>query len=79
MFGKNDNSKRRATGRRTWPVRKFRLGDEPSDDLSDVTTAEDRLRMMWELTVDAWALSGERIPDYDRGAAPVRKFLRRVS
>jgi len=32
--------------RGSWPVRKFRLGSEPSDDLSDSTTAEERLEMI---------------------------------
>jgi len=79
MPGSNDRAKRRASARRHWPVRKYRLGEEPSDDLSDATTAEERLQMVWRLTVDAWALSGKRLPDYDRSTAPVRKFLRRVS
>ncbi len=74
-----DKAKRRALARRYWSVRKYRLGEEPSDDLSDTTTAEERLQMMWRLTVDAWALSGKRLPDYDRSKAPVHKFLRRVS
>jgi hypothetical protein len=79
MSKSNDGSKRRASARIDWPVRKYRLGEEPSDDLRDTTTAEERLQMMWQLAVDAWASSGKRLPDYDRGAAPVRKFLRRVS
>jgi hypothetical protein len=69
----------RASARGKWPVRKYRLGNEPSDDLRDATTAEERLQMMWPLTVDAWAVSGKQLPDYDRSAAPVRKFMRRVS
>jgi hypothetical protein len=71
--------KGRASARSKWPVRKYRLGNEPSDDLRDATTAEERLQMMWPLTVDAWAMSGKQLPEYDRSAAPVRKFMRRVS
>ena len=71
--------KRRASARSKWPVRKYCLGNEPSDDLRDATTAEERLQMMWPLTVDAWAVSGKQLPDYHRSAAPVRKFMRRVS
>ncbi len=65
-----------ASGRRGWIVRKYALGHEPGDDLSASTTAEERLAMMWPLAVEAWALSGAGIPDYDRRAAPVRKFRR---
>jgi hypothetical protein len=51
------------------------LGAEPSDDLSGTTTAEERLAMMWPLALEAWALSGRPIPDYERSAAPVRRRL----
>lgn len=66
----------RAAARKSWPVRKHRLGDEPSDDLSATTTAEQRLEMMWPLALEAWSLSGRPLPDYARSAAPVRRFRR---
>jgi hypothetical protein len=55
-----------------WPVRKFRLGEEPSDDLSATTTAEERLAMMWPLALEAWSLTGKPLADYARSEAPVR-------
>lgn len=55
--------------RQSWRVRKYRLGSEPSEDLSDSTTAEQRLEMMWPLALEAWALSGEPLPDYLRSEA----------
>ena len=58
--------------RHRWPVQKYRLGHEPGDDLSGTTTAEERLAMMWPLTLEAWALAGLEIPTYDRGEAVVR-------
>jgi len=58
--------------RRSWPVRVFRPGEEPSDDLSDVTTPEERLAMMWPLAQEAWSLAGIPLPDYDRRSAPIR-------
>lgn len=70
---------RRASARKAWPVRKHRLGEEPSDDLSDLTTAEERLAMMWPLSLEAWTLTGKPLPEYDRSQAPVRRFLRQVS
>lgn len=61
------------TDRSSWPVRTFRLGEEPGDDLSASTTPEERLGMMWRLARDAWASSGNPIPDYSREETPVRK------
>ena len=69
----------RAAARRSWPIRKHRLGEEPSDDLSDSTTAEERLQMMWQLALDAWSLTDRPIPDYNRKEAPVRKMRRKAS
>jgi len=79
MSEAHDGSARRASARRAWPVRKYRLGEEPSDDLGDVTSAEERLEMMGQLTLEAWTLAGKPLPDYDRSEAPVRKFMRKVS
>lgn len=62
----------RAARRATWPVRCYRLGEEPGDDLSATTTAAERLAMMWPLAVDAWASAGIPIPDYPRHLAPAR-------
>jgi hypothetical protein len=67
----------RAEARKSWPVRVYRLGDEPSEDLSAVTTAAQRLEMMWPLALDAWSLSGRAMPDYPRERTPVRVVWRR--
>jgi hypothetical protein len=53
-------------------VRVFRLGEEPRDDLSETTTAEERLRILRELTERAWALGGRPAPSYSRDRLPVR-------
>ncbi len=58
--------------RSLWPVRRFTLATQPPEDLSGETTAEQRLEMMWPLALDAWTLAGWPLPDYPRGAAPVR-------
>ena len=63
---------RRAAKRRDWPVARYRLGEEPGEDLSGSTTAEERLAMMWELAQEAWLLSGKPFPEYERGNAPGR-------
>jgi hypothetical protein len=57
-------------------VRLVALGAEPRDDLNRFTTPEERLAMVWALTVEAWALGGRPMPAYPRTAAPVR--LRRL-
>jgi hypothetical protein len=64
--------KARAAARRSWPIRAYRLGEEPDDDLSATTTATERLEMMWPLAVDAWTSSGRPIPDYPRHQTPIR-------
>ena len=62
----------RRASRAQWPVRKFRLAEEPGPDLSATTTASERLAMMWPLARDAWTLAGRAIPDYPRDRMPVR-------
>ena len=58
--------------RKDWPIRVYRLGEEPPDDLRATTTAAERLAMVWELTLDAWELAGREIPNYPREEAPIR-------
>jgi len=67
-----DESDARAVARASWPVRRFRLGDEPREDLSASTTPEERLEMMETLTREAWVLTGRPFPDYRRDQSPVR-------
>ena len=71
-----ESGKTGAGPRKEWAVRKYALGHEPGDDLSSSTTPEERLAMMWSLALDAWALTGAVVPNYERRAAPVRKFRR---
>jgi hypothetical protein len=59
------------TSRETWPVRRYRLGEEPADDLTRTTTAEERLEMVETLSVEAWALTGKPFPAYARHEIPV--------
>ena len=62
----------RRAARAYWPVRKFRLEEEPGPDLSATTTADERLAMMWPLAREAWTLAGRPIPDYPRHRMPVQ-------
>lgn len=68
----SEEAARRAQARASWPIARYRLGEEPDEDLSGVTTAAQRLTMMWELARTAWELSGREIPAYDRRHAPGR-------
>ena len=70
----NDADDRRRAARARWPVRRFRLGEEPPDDLSEVTTATERIAMMWALAEEAWRISGRPWPAYDRRSIPARLF-----
>ena len=54
------------------PVRVYRLGAEPRDDLSDTTTVSQRLEILRELTERAWRLTGRPFPTYKRHDIPVR-------
>lgn len=58
--------------RASWPVRRFRLGDEPSEDLSSTTTAEERIAMMWPLALDAFSIEASGSDRSPRSLWPVR-------
>jgi hypothetical protein len=66
-----DEQRKRAAQRASWPIRRFALGEE-TDDLSAVTTATERIAMMWPLALEAWNLAGLPIPDYTRETMPGR-------
>ena len=53
---------------------RYRLGEEPSDDLSEQTTAAERIAMMWPLAEAAWRMAGRALPTYDRSCLPARLF-----
>ena len=64
----------RRAARAGWPIAVYKLGSEPSDDLSEVTTAAERVAMMAELAESAWRLAGRPMPDYDRQNIPGRVY-----
>ncbi len=66
-----DERLERADGRRDWPVRRQTLGNG-SEDLSEQTSATERIAMMWPLALEAWELAGLPIPVYKRADAPSR-------
>jgi hypothetical protein len=76
MDASDDARRKRALERAQWPVRKYALGQEPEDDLSALTCGE-RVAMVWQLTLDAWATMGAEIPDYSRSEMPGKVVRRR--
>ena len=57
-------------------VRKYRLGEEPSDDISDSTTVDERFAMVWVLSERMWSWAGRPFPTYERAQMPVRLVRR---
>jgi hypothetical protein len=54
------------------PVRVYRLGEEPTDDLSGSTTPAERFEMVALLTARMLEFSGQRLPTYSRREMPMR-------
>jgi hypothetical protein len=71
---RGDDFETRRNARSGWPVRSYRTGQEPGDDISGDTTPEERLAMVWPLTLEAWRVAGRSLPDYDRAHMPARFF-----
>lgn len=53
-------------------MRIYRLGEEPGDNLSDVTSPSQRVEMVWELSARMWELTGKPVPAYTREQIPIR-------
>ncbi len=72
MANTDEERRARAAHRGSWPIRRYALGMEPGDNLSATTTPEERLAMVWTLTIDAWAMMGRELPSYARSEMPGR-------
>lgn len=72
MHGMADRQSRSAQ-RSQWSVRIVRgvVGKHEAAALEE-TSPEQRLAMMWELVVQAWALADRPLPEYSRHETPVR-------
>ena len=57
--------------RRYSVVRVLRLGEEPRDDLTDVTTVSERIAMVETLSREAWSLAGFDALEVDRATMPI--------
>jgi len=74
VASERDDVDARRRSRATWPIARHRLGEEPSDDLSAVTTPAERVAMMRELAEAAWRIAGRALPTYERANMPGRLF-----
>jgi hypothetical protein len=72
----SDSAAARRAARSNWPITEHRLDGDQTDDLSDCTTAVQRVAMMKELAETAWLLSGRSLPTYARRDIPGRLFER---
>ena len=52
-------------------VRKYRIGEEPVDDLTPFTTAEERFELVRELSGRLVEFRREPVPHYSRNEIPV--------
>ena len=67
-----DASEARRLARAGWPIRKVALEAEGAHDTRDVSTVDERVALVWQLTREAWSLQGREIPSYPRHEAPGR-------
>lgn len=74
MSSSADRAAARRLARQAWPIIKHDLGADAADDLSDTTTAAERIAMMKELAETAWRVSGRALPTYARHEMPGRLF-----
>jgi len=70
-------SDRRSRERSTYAVRKTTLSQQDEDPELANTTAAERLGMMWQLTLDAWAFTGDPVAESRLPRHLVRVLRRR--
>lgn len=66
-----DERAARREARTRWPGKVGHLQDLPENELVTGSPAQ-LLGMVRELTLATWAMSGRKIPDYERAVAPGR-------
>jgi hypothetical protein len=73
LHGMAESSRaQRAQARARWPLVRVSLAAHDSAELLMSRSATERVAMVWALTLDAWAMRGESLPDYPRALAPGR-------
>lgn len=64
----------RKSNRRDWSVVRTSLAEQSVTE--PIVSPEQGLGMMWQLALDAWAMTGRPLPDYSRAQTPIRRFIR---
>jgi hypothetical protein len=77
VLPKAESSEAAKMARGQWLVRKGRLGDPELETQWPPTTPEERLAMVWPLTIQAWALRGEDVSKRPFARDVVRIFRRK--
>lgn len=62
----------RRDARRNWPVSAVSPSFNDDVALARSTSSEERLAMMWTISLDAWTMTGEEYPHYERHNMPGR-------
>lgn len=62
----------RARQREHWPGSLTTLAEQADAAIVRGETAADRVAMVWRVTLDAWATSGQPLPTYTRAEMPGR-------
>lgn len=68
----SDDRERRARARAQWPGELTTLDHQSDAALVLHGTPGERVAMVWRITLDAWAMSGRPMPEYDRAHMPGR-------
>jgi hypothetical protein len=68
----SNDAEARRRARASWPIRAVKLGREELVDPRDRSTVDERVALVWQLTLEQWALAGREFPDYRRSDAPGR-------
>lgn len=68
----NHSRAERARRRRDWAGAVTTLADQDDAMLVRQGSAEQRIHMLWRVTLDAWASSGRPLPAYERSNMPGR-------
>ena len=61
---------KRKEARKNWPVNAVPSKSDSEITLAKTTSSAERLAMMWQISQDAWALTGKGFPEYQRHNMP---------
>jgi hypothetical protein len=56
--------------RAAWPIRKVALREETLTDARDASSVDERIALVWTLTLRQWAFAGRSLPSYSRASMP---------